>query len=187
MASIMFDSDNPAVLADARCTNSRVATYADLITPQHVAVFAGRLVVIDRGRGDPLNLATVADIEDGALSIADGAALIAKWTQEGRPYPTAYHDRANWQAINDALLHIGGWHWIATLDGTLVPEGHYPAVVQFAGEQVAGFHVDVSIVWNEGWHPQADGINPGQLARLQQLATQAENSVHAVLKAAMAL
>lgn len=180
MPSLMVDTDQPAVLADPRCNGLRVATYADLITHAMVRQFADRLVVIDRGLGDPLGLATVADIEDGLLTVAEGADKIRHWTAQGRQYITAYHDRALWAEVTTAVAPLKPWNWVATLDGTLNPDGKYPAAVQFAGEAQAGFHVDVSLVWQDAWHPLSDPFDAGQLARLRILAAQAVAAVQAV-------
>lgn len=170
MASLMFDSDNPAVLLDSRFAGCRIATYADLLTPQLVTELGPRLVVIDRGQGDPLNLATVADCEAGLLSVAEAAAKVQQWTAEHRPFPTVYHDRDLWPEVDQALLHIGGWHWVATLDGTLNPDGRYPAAVQFTDEAKVGLHVDVSIVWNDSYHPAGVAIGPAQLSLIKSSA-----------------
>lgn len=168
----MFDSDEPQVLADPRFAGCRVATYADLMTPQLVTEFAGRLVVIDRGRGDPMGLATVADCESALLSVAQTVAKVHQWTQEGRPYITVYHDRALWAELDAALGTVRPWNWVATLDGTFNPEGRYPAAVQIVDETKVGLHVDVSVVWNEAWHPVQAAITAAQVLALKQLAAQ---------------
>lgn len=171
MVSLMLDSDQPAVLLEPRFAGMRIATYADLVTPEIISAAGDRLIVIDRGDGDPHNLATVADIEPALLSVADGAAKVRQWIAEGRRFPTAYHDRAQWQAVNEALAGEPFHHWVATLDGTLVPGGYYMAAVQFAGASVLGFHADISVIWDEGWNPLPAGPSAAQLAALRQLAT----------------
>lgn len=171
MPRIMLDSDQPAVLLEARFADVLIATYADLVTPEIIAAAGPRLVVIDRGAGDPHDLATVADIEPGLLSVAAGAEKIRQWDAEKRPFPTAYHDRADWAAVNEQLTGVAYHHWVATLDGTLVPNGFYMAAVQFQGAAALGFHADISIVWDDSWHPAPAGPSPTQLAQLKQLAT----------------
>src|SRR5579863_1203531 len=170
MTSLMFDSDNPAVLADAKFAGCRVATYADLLTPEIVAQFAGRLVVIDRGHGDPMNLAHVADIESGAFSVESGAAKIKEWNAEGRGHVGAYVDRSDWSAVLSACLPVKPYTWIATLDGTLDPNGEYPSAVQFDGETAIGLHVDVSIVYDENWVPISQPLDVATINRLTGLA-----------------
>lgn len=169
--ALMLDSDQPAVLLEPRFDGLRIATYADLITPEIIAAAGPRLTVIDRGHGDPHNLATVADIEPELLSVADGMAKVKQWIQEGRRQPTAYHDRADWAAVNEAGSGMPFHHWIATLDGTLVPNGYYMAAVQFAPAAVLGFHADMSIIWDDGWHPLPAGPSESQLTALKTLAT----------------
>lgn len=169
MSGLMYDSDDVTVLGSTLCINSRVATYADLITQAIIDTYRGRLVVIDRGHGDPFNVATVADIETGLLTIAQGVAKIQFWNASHRPFPTAYVNRANWAAFRAAIGTVPHWEWIATLDGTLLPEGKRPAVVQFAGEGALGFHADASVVWDDRWHPIRPAVSwTSQAAMLRQ-------------------
>lgn len=183
MAAIMFDSDDPQALLTDHCRGCRVATYADLVTPDLVRQLAGRLVVIDRGQGDPLKLATVADIEQGLLTIEQGADLIAQWTSERRPDPTAYHDRAVWDQVSAACKPLEPWHWVATLDGTADPLGRYPGIVQVLDSAKLGFHADLSIVWDDRWHPVPPGLPGSMQHQLRQLsgALTADASALAVL------
>ncbi len=153
MPSLMFDSDDPSVLAESIFNENRVATYADLLTPALVAKFAGRLVVIDRGHGDPLNLAHVADIEPGALSIDEGVAKVKQWTTEGRRYVTGYVNRSERAAFQAAAAPLTPFVWVATLDGNMDVDDQYTALVQFAPTTSFGLHVDTSIVYHEGWCP----------------------------------
>lgn len=171
----MFDSDQPAVLTEAITTGCRVATYADLLTPELVRQFTGRLVVIDRGLGDPLDRASVADCEAGALTIAQAAERVRLWHAAGRRWPTVYHDRADWPAVAEACKGLAYWNWVATLDGTLNPDGRRPAVVQFAGASRVGAHTDVSVVWNDSWHP----LPVPQLAGLRDKLTAAADGLTA--------
>lgn len=147
----MFDSDDPAVLELPIFNDSRVATYADLLTPQIVAKFGRRLAVIDRGHGDPMNRAHIADVERGVLSIEQGAAKIKQWVAEHRPYVTAYVNRSNRDAMKAALGPVGPYWWVATLDGTMNVGDSYTAMVQFAPEASIGLHVDISVVYHTGW------------------------------------
>ena len=181
----MFDSDNLAALAPPLTNGAIVATYADIITPAFATEFKGRLVVIDRGHGDPLNLASVADMETGALSIAEGVAKIRQWEAEGRPFPTGYVNRAEWPAFDHALGTTHAFHWVATLDGTLLPDGKRPDVVQFAGEAALGFHADASLVWNAGWHPirpYVDWVRQQKLAALGTTLMAASTQVEAIAR-----
>lgn len=170
MPALMLDSDQPAVLLEARFANLRIATYADLVTAEIVAAAGPRLKVIDRGQGDPLGLATIADIEPQLLTPQQGIDKIRGWLEEKRLQPTAYHDRAQWAEVNQLGAGLDFAHWVATLDGTLVPNGYYMDAVQFAGAAVLGFHADVSIIWSDGWHPLPGGPSPAQLDALKALA-----------------
>lgn len=183
MPALMFDSDNPAVLLSASCEGCRIATYADLLTPAIVAAAGGRLLVIDRGHGDPLNKATIADIEPGLLSVAQGAAKIRQWKGEGRPYPTAYHDRALEGEVTAALSGVPFWTWLATLDNTLHPGGYGAAAVQFAGETALGFHADVSIVWDDRWNPLPLGPAASAVSAVKLAANRALSPLSALEQA----
>ncbi len=151
MPQLMFDSDDPAVLELPIFNDSRVATYADLLTPAIVAKFGARLAVIDRGHGDPMNRAHIADVERGVLTVEQGAAKIHQWVAEHRPYVTAYANRSNQPALKAALGSVDPFWWVATLDGTMNVQDSYSSLVQFAGETAIGLHVDVSIVYHTGW------------------------------------
>lgn len=170
MPALMLDSDQPAVLLEPRFANLRIATYADLVTPEIIAAAGPRLKVIDRGSGDPHGLATIADIERGVLSAAEGVAKVKQWLEERRPQPTVYHNRAQWEEVNRAADGLNYAHWVATLDGTLVPSGFYMAAVQFAGAGTLGFHADMSIVWEDSWHPVPGGPSAARLDTLRAVA-----------------
>lgn len=167
MPGLLWDTDQPTKLTGGFANGCRVATYADLLTPTLAHLFAGRLVVIDRGLGDPMNLADVADIEPGALTVDEGAAKIRQWVHENRPFPTAYHNRDIWAAVDAALTGVAFWNWVATLDGTLLPDGRHPAAVQFAGAGAVGEHADLSIVWDDQWHPLPSANLAGLQAKLK--------------------
>ncbi len=167
MISLMFDSDDPVVLAGPEFAGVRIATYADLVTPKMYAAAGGRMKVIHRGLGDPHNLATIADIEPGCLSVEAGAQLIRQWHQENRHQPTAYHDRNEWPAVTQALAGVPYFTWVATLDGTCSPNGHRPDAVQILDASKVGLHVDMSVVWNPAWFPLPSGPTEAQVTQVK--------------------
>lgn len=167
MPAVMFDSDEVAVVLSAECAGSRIATYADLVTPKIVAEAGGRMKVIDRGLGDPHNLATIADIEPGCLTVDAGTARIRQWVSEGRHQPTAYHDRNDWAEVDAKLAGVVYFTWLATLDGTASPNGRRPDVVQILDSAKLGIHADLSIVWNDRWHPLPSGPTQAQVNTLK--------------------
>lgn len=184
MTTLMFDSDDPAALGTIQMVPARVATYADILTPAIVAQFGSRLAVIDRGLGDPLGRAHIVDIEPGAHSVESGAAAIKEWHNQGRQFLTVYVNRDNWDAVLAACLPVRPYSWVATLDGTLNPNGKFPHLTQFAGEQQLGMHADVSVVWDEGWLLQGRLENAAAVsdlhtkaATLEQLAASISHSV----------
>lgn len=167
VSGLMFDSDDVVVLASAEFANCRIATYADLVNPKIYAAAEGRMKVIDRGLGDPHNLATIADIEPGCLTVDAGTARIRQWVSEGRQQPTAYHDRAEWAEVKAKLAGVSYFTWVATLDGTAAPDGIRPDVVQILDATKVGLHVDMSIVWNDHWHPLPAGPTLAQVNNLK--------------------
>lgn len=187
MPSLMVDSDDPVVLGDPMFNENRVATYADLLTPELVNKFAGRLVVIDRGHGDPLNRAHVADIEPGALSIEEGAAKIRQWTSEGRRFVTGYVNRSERSALLSAVAPLKPYLWVATLDGNMNVEDEYEAIVQFAPETSIGKHVDVSIVYHESWCPLGTSTNSGAVRTMQNYAVSLSGLAAEILAGAKVL
>lgn len=187
MTMLMADSDEPVVLASPQFDGCLVATYADILTPELIAGYGPRLVVIDRGLGDPHHMATVADVENGALSIGAAVARVKEWNAAGVPFPTVYHDRAIDSEMTAALGSERCFRWIATLDGTLVPDVPRHDVVQFAGAATVGLHADLSIVWNPSWHPQAAGPTAGAIRQVKIVADAISKQAAALEAAARAL
>lgn len=151
---LMYDSDQIAVcLEQARAGAPLVASYADLITPAHLeaAKAAGsRLVAIDRGLGDPHQLARVGDFERGALKVADAAGWWDRISHRGPV--TVYADRSTMPGLLRALgPKRPAWRWWATLDGTMRIAANPAAMVQFAGAAATGVHADCSVVYHPGW------------------------------------
>ena len=162
MIRAMLDSDDLAALGHV---TPLIATYADLF-PTHAALHGflashpgQQVVLIDRALGDPLGVASVLDIE----AHADGVGKLPGWydRQHGRGihYLTAYCDRSTLPAVIQAGGHRHVYHWVATLDGTVVIGGFAPlaapAAVQCLGEAQLGVHADLSLVLEDQWHPAA--------------------------------
>lgn len=167
MPGLMFDSDDVSLLLSATLAGCRLASYADLVTPQLYTAAAGHMKVIDRGLGDPHGLATIADIEPGCLTVDAGTAKIRQWVSEGRHQPTAYHDRNDWTEVDFKLQGVAHFTWVATLDGEAAPDGRRPDAVQILGEAKVGLHVDMSIVWNDKWFPLPSGPTQAQVNALK--------------------
>lgn len=144
-------------------------TYADLVRDRgHLHALRARfpgsvLKLIDRGLGDPAATAEavqIVDTEPGANGIAEAAQKLLAMVKEGRLYVTGYADRNDMPLLIEETQRIGlseleWWKWYATLDGTMRIGAHPEAMVQFANSQMAGAHVDFSIVWNGAYHPEA--------------------------------
>lgn len=160
MIRIMFDSTTPdAIPAGAEL----VATYADgryAVPEREVRARWPRAALIrtcvtgDHGVGDCL------DVETGDATPADTPAWIAARHAAGIEFVTIYANRSTMPAVEEACRKagVGGWwKWVATLDGSLNVGGFAPftgpAAVQALGAAAAGVNVDVSFVYEDGWHP----------------------------------
>jgi len=133
-----------------------VRTYSDLIrNTGDLAALRARfpdsvVELIDRGLGDPTGAATIANIEPGALTAAEGADRIRAWHAEGRPDLIAYCDQALIANV------VAAW-------GQLVIAGHPSAQVQFANAGMLGLHADLTIIWNPAYRARAAAAPDGSL------------------------
>jgi hypothetical protein len=158
----MIDSDNLAAFDGIDV--DIIATYADLFPAvadldAFKAAHPGKTVVlIDRGLGDPLDEATIADIEDRALTVAQLPAWVARKKAAGKNNLTGYCDRNDLPAVL-AIERHGLYHWIATGDGTCFIGGfralRSPAAVQILFSEQTGIDADFSLVCEAGWNAAA--------------------------------
>jgi len=160
MIRLMLDSDNlldlPAGIAPL------LATYSDLL-PTHAALnqLADRhpdseVILIDRGLGDPLGLASVADVETGSLSVSRIREWHSRKTAQHIQDITVYCSRDWLPAVEGALSGLAWFKWLATLDGTCALPGftplRAPAAVQCFSAAMLGIHADGSLVLEDQWH-----------------------------------
>jgi len=176
----MLDTNTPAALTPRA---DLLATYADLATPTLKAALEQhwpQVVWIDRGQGDPMHLATVYDVEPGALTPQQA---IDKAKASKLPYLTAYASRSTMMQVD--ALGWGGYRWYATLDGTAHVPGHTPglepAAIQCLGEAQLGFHADLSLVFEDGWHPQPQPSSGAWVGGALSLAEQLAKTLQAHL------
>jgi len=159
-ATFMLDSDQldafPVGIAEL------LATYSDLVpTTASLRAFEehhrfAKVLLIDRGEGDPTGLASIADVEKLALKVGELRGWFERKQAAGIEYLTAYSDRSTLPAIDAALKGLHPWHWVATLDGTVVidplPALRRPAVVQCFTSAMLGIHCDGSLRFNDRWN-----------------------------------
>jgi hypothetical protein len=162
MIRIMLDSDKLGDLPSSAAP--LLSTYSDLIgSPAALrelqAHHAGsKIVLIDRGMGDPTGLASVADTETGALAPSQLPAWFGRKQRHQVPFLTSYCNRDNLAECDRELQGVTHWRWVATLDGTavLALPGYTPlrrpAVIQVLGADKIGVHADLSLVYNDSWH-----------------------------------
>lgn len=170
MIRFMLDSDKladlPAGAAPVLGTYSDLVRSADVLSQLRQLHAGSEIVLIDRGLSDPTGLASVADVETGAMKPSDLPAWFDRKATAKIGWLTCYSNRANMAACDEALGARPHWRWIATLDGTCHITGfdplRGPGLIQFAGENLLGLHADASLILNPNWHPGP----AGQLAEL---------------------
>lgn len=181
----MLDSDQ---LAAIEPYGGLLASYADLVTPadvERIAKRGGELVVLDRGLGDPHELASAVDVERGALTPQQAPGWYDKRRAAGITNLTVYCDVANLPAVNTAMGNRGFFRWVAKWSAPYVVPGfhglHGPAAIQIADANITGIHADFSIVLEDQWH--ATPLNAqlaGALAHIRtSLADIRKSAVHA--------
>ena len=155
MIRLACDSDRLSSLVETAV----VLTYADLV-PTHGELLAlearfphSEVGLIARGLGDPLGLATIADIEAGALAPAAMPDWFAKKRAEGWSCVTGYGPRTLLEQTAQLAGPHGWWRWFASWGSTLQVPGHPDAMVQFDNDVIE--HVDWSMIRNPNWHPRA--------------------------------
>lgn len=166
---VMLDTDDITAF-DPAC--ELLATYSDLVRdlPALQAHYPdSRIILIDRGLGDPSGKASVADIETGALSIADVPGWLDRKEAEGIEFRTIYEFRNEFDQIQAAAGHREFYHWLATLDGTAFISRfkalHGPAAVQILPSSKLGVHADLSLVFEDGWNPTRTSLKRAMLRR----------------------
>lgn len=156
------DSDQIGALIPLDGRVDFIMTYADLVRDtadlnELRAEFKhSELVFVDRNLGDPLDLATIIDVEPGAYSADQIPGWIHRKKAAGKEYLTGYCDRSHLAAVQ-AIARHQIWHFIATLDGTMHLSGWQPmrgpALIQILGEQQLGVHADFTVILEDKWRP----------------------------------
>jgi len=157
MIRLMLDTDKPLGLT---VTTGMLATYADLADAPLVAHLSrthGHVVWIERGLGDPLGLATILDVEGGAVRPAQAPVWYDRRHAQGAKSLTVYCNRSTLAEVDTEMGPRNFYRWVARLDGiSAVPgftPGKSPAAVQIMGAAALGFHADASLVFQDAWQP----------------------------------
>jgi len=136
-----------------------VATYANgkyavpLATVQ--ARFPGRVGPRINIDGDP-NYGDCLDVE--RFDATPGS--IPAWAQARRRFGitnlSVYCGQGTLAQVLAVNAGVDLYHWVATLDGSLVipgfPPTRGPAAVQAINAQAAGLNIDISLVFEDGWY-----------------------------------
>lgn len=156
MIRVMLDTD---ILDKLTSHVELLATYADLVPD--LAELAKKyphshVILIDRGLGDPQDLASVMDVERGAYNVSHIPEWLDRKERKGVEFRTLYVNRGNLAAADQAAAGRSSYRWVATLDGTAHIEGFAPlegpAAVQVIGADQLGYHADLSLVFDSGWN-----------------------------------
>ena len=187
MARVMFDSTTPdAIPANAAIVGGYVngsyawpaAAWARFPDAQQVRI----TVTADPALGNCL------DVEKGDAAPDQAPGWIKARQAAGVKFVTIYCNRSTLPAVDAACAGLTYYRWIATLDGTLYVPGFTamagPAAVQFAGSGMAGANVDISIVWEDGWHPTPAQSLPAQALTDAEAVTTAAGNLVTLLKCA---
>jgi hypothetical protein len=136
------------------------AVYADLLTPVlHAALLNDwqALAVIDRGLGDPLGVADLFDVERGTLTPDQAAKRYDEQHARLIGNLAVYANRDTFPAVDAAMGTRPFGKIYATLDGTADIPGFQPGIgptgVQVLNAAMLGFHADLSLVFDDHWHP----------------------------------
>lgn len=156
---ILFDSTTP--VASIPLDAEMVGTYCsgDGFIPLHDVVerWPNAKQVRINVDGNPA-LGDCLDVENGDATPADVDPWAHARLKAGVPMENlaVYCNRSTLPAVQ-AATSLKLFHWVATLDGTLIIPGYgplvAPAAVQFIDLQPQGVNVDVSLVIEDGWHP----------------------------------
>lgn len=149
LTAIPLTVDSPYTLIGSYCNGRYAVSLADAVarfpTSQHVRINV---------TGDP-SLGNCLDVETGDATPADIDPWAAGRRAAGIGNLAVYCNRGNLAAVL-GTSHEPVFHWVATLDGTLVIPAYLPmrqpTAVQFAPASVTGIHADLSLVFEDGWH-----------------------------------
>lgn len=154
---LALDTDTPL---DLEPLGDMLLTYADLMTAAALHKLQARwpeVGLIDRGLGDPLDRASIIDVEIHAEGVAAVPRFLDRVQARDSQPGTTYCDRSQLAAVDAAAGGRRHWRWVATLDGTLVIPGlpplRRPAAVQCFNSAMLGVHADGSVVLAAAWHP----------------------------------
>jgi|SRR5215831_14964453 len=177
MIRVMLDTDDSAQLTATPIRAAILATYADQVDAGVLADLKRswpQVVLIDRGMGDPLGRASVIDVEKGARLPGDVPAWISHQRARGIKYLTVYANRSTMPSVDSVMAGHGAgfYRWYATDDGTAHIAGYRPgltpAAVQIAGADSLGFHADLSLAFEDQWHPAPAAAPPPAAAWVAQ-------------------
>lgn len=148
--TLLVVSDDTELLGHARFERCLVATYADLLTPALIERFPDRLLVLDRGRGDPLGCACVAFMAPGGLSLADGIDRLREWDAAGKVGTVAYVPRHLSYEHAAVLTGLKPLWWTARGRNWAGPDGQQAAIADLPGRSRPAGRVRLAAVMDTG-------------------------------------
>lgn len=163
MIRTAIDSDRLDIIMACNGLAPILLTYSDLVPVFEVLqskLTHSKLVLIDRGLGDPSGQASVADIETGLMKPADFPGWLDKKHAAGIDDLTSYCNRSTLPEVDNAAAGKTFYRWVATLDGTCsisgFPSLRGPAAVQILPAASVGIHADLSLVFEDQWNATSE-------------------------------
>lgn len=168
MMRAMLDTDQPHLMLTSTYPRAAIgATYADLVDDTMLKQLEAQwpqIVLIDRGLGDKTGRASVLDIEKGTVGPADFPEWYDRQHKAGVKHLTAYANQTTMPTVQTAAGDRTFFRWYARLDGYgWIPgytPGLRPAAIQTTPSAWLGFHADLSLVFEDDWHPQPTPTPP---------------------------
>lgn len=123
-------------------------------SPADWALFADKPQIRYNVTGDP-ERGNAADIEAGDMTPENAVIWYTTRAHMNAPNLAVYVNRDNIDAVMAEIERFNPFIILTTLDGTCPQfyHGHKLAAVQFAGPDQTGGHYDLTIVYDDDFHP----------------------------------
>jgi hypothetical protein len=174
VARIFADSTDPADIPPWADGIGGYVDGAEAWSAAEWAMFGDKPQIRYNVTGDPTR-GNAADIESGGMNAAQTLVWWDTRHEEGVPDLAVYVNRDNIDAVMAAMEGHNPAIILSTLDGTCPTayHGHILTAVQFAGPDLTGGHYDLTLVYDDAWHPsKPSGPDPVLIASARKIAAQ---------------
>jgi hypothetical protein len=183
-ARLLADSTNPSGMPDWVSVKAFYINGRYKATPAQIAAWRGPKIRINV-TGSPADGGDVLDVESEDATPADIPAWYDAGVARGARYLGVYSDRDQFQACTTALAARPAARWLATLNGELMTtfNGIVLDACQLLGSTLTGENYDLSIIFNDAWHPGYDTDIPNpDIADLAHQAALLQGNVTSLLR-----